>query len=127
MNALLQFVKFCVVGAGGMVVDFGITWLLKEKMHLNKYIANSTGFSIAVVNNFLWNKYWTFHDSSEEVGVQFVIFLGIAVTGLLINNVVIYMLINRWRMNFYLAKLCATLIVVGWNFSANYQFTFHTG
>ena len=27
-----QFVKFCVVGGVGMVVDFGITFLCKEKL-----------------------------------------------------------------------------------------------
>ncbi len=127
MDAILQFIKFCVVGAGGMVVDFGTTWLLKEKLHFNKYVANSTGFALAVINNFLWNKYWTFHDRNEEVGIQFLLFLGISVMGLLLNNGVIYLLINRWRMNFYLSKLFATGVVTLWNFGANYQFTFHNG
>ena len=39
----LQFIKFCVVGGTGVVVDFGITFLFKEKLKLNKYIANSHG------------------------------------------------------------------------------------
>ena len=28
----LQFIKFCVVGGTGVVVDFGITFLFKEKL-----------------------------------------------------------------------------------------------
>lgn len=127
MSTLLQFLRFCIVGAGGMVVDFGITFLLKEKFRLNKYAANSIGFSLAVVNNFLWNKYWTFHDRSEEVGMQFLLFLTISSTGLLLNNGVIYLLLNRWKMNFYLSKFFATGVVTAWNFLANYQFTFHAG
>ena len=43
----LQFIKFCVVGGTGVVVDFGITFLFKEKLKLNKYIANSLGFMAA--------------------------------------------------------------------------------
>ena len=43
----LQFIKFCVVGGTGVVVDFGITFLFKEKLKLNKYIANSLGFTLS--------------------------------------------------------------------------------
>ena len=127
MGTLIQFIKFCIVGAGGMIVDFGATWLLKERLHFNKYVANSIGFTLAVINNFLWNKYWTFQDHNEQVGMQFLLFLGISIAGLLLNNGVIYLLINRWRLNFYLSKLFATGVVTLWNFGANYQFTFHSG
>ena len=46
-----QFIKFCVVGFTGMVVDFGITFLCKEKLRLNKYISNSLGFVTAASSN----------------------------------------------------------------------------
>ncbi len=127
MKALFQFIKFCMVGAGGMAIDFGVTWLLKEKARINKYVANSTGFASAVVSNFFLNKHWTFHDRNEEVGMQFLLFLAISLAGLLLNNGVIYVLINRLRLNFYLSKLFATGVVTLWNFGANYQFTFHGG
>ncbi|OQC33736.1 MAG: GtrA-like protein [Bacteroidetes bacterium ADurb.Bin057] len=50
---ILKFIKFCVVGASGMVVDFGVTWILKEKLKVNKYIANSTGFILAATSNYV--------------------------------------------------------------------------
>ena len=39
-----QFIKFCVVGGSGVFIDFGITYLCKEWLRLNKYLANSLGF-----------------------------------------------------------------------------------
>lgn len=51
-------------------------------------------------------------------------FLGIAAIGLVINNATIYLLHNRFRLNFYLAKLFATGVVTFWNFFMNYFFTF---
>ena len=39
-----QFFKFCVVGGSGVFVDFGVTYLCKEWLKLNKYVANSLGF-----------------------------------------------------------------------------------
>ncbi len=107
-----------------MAVDFGLTWLCKEKWCFNKYAANSIGFSVAVVNNFFWNKYWTFHDPSREVGWQLALFLAISTAGLLLNNGVVFVCINKWRLPFYLSKLMATAVVLAWNFTANYQFTF---
>ena len=32
-NEVIQkFIRFCVVGGTGLVVDFGFTWLFKEKV-----------------------------------------------------------------------------------------------
>lgn len=119
---VLKFVKFSLVGLSGLAIDFGITWLVKEILEGNKYLANSLGFSFAVVNNYLWNKYWTFHDTDPAILEQFGKFLAISVIGLLINNLVIYVL-NR-HINFYIAKLIAILIVVIWNFIMNYTYAF---
>ena len=60
---------------------------------------------------------------SEAAG-QYLRFLGIAAVGLAINNATIYLLHNRFRLNFYLAKLFATGVVTFWNFFMNYFFTF---
>ena len=117
--------KFGVVGASGVVVDFGVTWLLKEQIRLNKYIANSMGFACAVLSNYLLNRVWTFESHDPNVAVQFGKFLVIALIGLLLNNGMIYLLTERRGMKFYPAKLLATGVVMLWNFWANYTFTFH--
>ena len=48
-----QFLKFCIVGGSGVFVDFGITYLCKEWLRLNKYVANSLGFLCASTTNYL--------------------------------------------------------------------------
>ena len=40
-------------------------------------------------------------------------------------NGIIYLLTERYKVKFYVAKLIATGIVTVWNFWANYTFTFH--
>ena len=47
----ITFLKYCVVGISGIVVDFGTTWYLKEKSYVNKYIANTCGFIMAASSN----------------------------------------------------------------------------
>jgi len=50
---LVKFLKFCLIGLSGMLIDFGTTWLLKEKLRINKYFANSTGFILAATSNYI--------------------------------------------------------------------------
>ena len=119
----LQFIKFCVVGGTGVVVDFGITFLFKEKLKLNKYIANSLGFMAAASTNYLLNRWWTFRSHDPEVAQQYVQFVGISAIGLILNNIIIYLLNDKARLNFYLSKLIAIGLVTLWNFFMNYYFT----
>ena len=120
----LQFIKFCVVGGTGVVVDFGITFLFKEKLKLNKYIANSQGFMAAASTNYLLNRWWTFRSHDPDVAQQYVQFVGISAIGLILNNIIIYLLNDKARLNFYLSKLIAIGLVTLWNFFMNYYFTF---
>lgn len=130
---LSQFIKFAFVGATGTVVDFGSTWVVKEKMHQNKYLANSAGFLIAATTNFILNRLWTFHSTNPDVAGEYFQFMIIALVGLSINNGVIYFFSQKWAdrlfrcvsaYRFYVSKLIATGIVVLWNFFMNYFFTF---
>ena len=123
---MLRFIRFGIVGAGGMVVDFGITWLCKEKLRWNKYVSNSLGFVTAATNNYIWNRLWTFQSQSAEVAREYLSFFGIAVVGLGLNNLVIYILHGRLHLNFYLSKLIAIGVVTIWNFSMNYVITFRS-
>jgi putative flippase GtrA len=71
MMTVLKIIKFGIVGLSGMVIDFLITWLCKEKLAINKYISNSLGFSIAVVNNFYLNYYWTFQKNDSNINTDY--------------------------------------------------------
>jgi putative flippase GtrA len=117
--------KFAIVGLSGIVVDFSITWLLKEKIKLNKYISNTIGFSVAVTTNFFLNYIWTFKNSNSNITADFQIFFIIAIVGLLLNNLFIYLMHGIKKYNFYLAKATAVILVFAWNFTANYFFNFH--
>lgn len=121
---ILRFVRFGIVGASGMVVDFGVTWLCKEKLHWNKYLSNSLGFILAATNNYFWNRLWTFQSESVEIVREYSTFVLIALVGLGLNNLIIWLLHEKARLNFYLSKLIAIGCVMVWNFSMNYLFTF---
>ncbi len=121
---ILKFIKFCIVGFSGVFVDFGITFICKEYLKIQKYIANSCGFVMAASSNYLMNRIWTFHSSNPNVALEFTRFFIIALIGLLINLLIIWALTGKFRVNFYLSKLVATIVVTLWNFLINAYYTF---
>lgn len=120
-----KFLKYCIVGFSGMIIDFGTTWLLKEKIRINKYLANSTGFILAASSNYFWNRFWTFHSENTQIATEYMSFILISLAGLVINNLIIFLLADKLRINFYLSKLFAIGVVTLWNFFMNYMFTFN--
>ena len=119
-----RFLKFCVVGGSGVVVDFAITYLAKELLKLNKYVANSLGCVCAATSNYILKRMWTFASNDPDIVMQYIRFLGFSLVGLAINNFVIYLLHGRAKWNFYFVKLIATGVVTFWNFCMNYILTF---
>jgi putative flippase GtrA len=121
---IIKFIKFGLVGLSGVFVDFGFTYICKEWIKLNKYLSNSIGFCIAASSNYFLNRVWTFHSQNPEIGREFSEFFLISIIGLGINNSVLYVMINRFKLNFYISKLFAIAVTTLWNFFANYLYTF---
>jgi putative flippase GtrA len=120
----VKFIKFGFVGLSGLFVDFGITWISKEKIKIQKYISNALGFSFAASSNYYLNRIWTFNSSNPEIALEFTHFIFIALIGLAINTLILWLIVTRLKFNFYLSKLFAIMVVMLWNFFANLLFTF---
>jgi putative flippase GtrA len=123
---LLKLIKFCLVGGTGLVVDFSITFLLKEKIKTNRYFANAMGFSFAATSNYFLNRAWTFESSNPQIYQEYGLFVAFALIGLGINTLCLRFFEQR-KFSFYVAKFFAIVITTFWNFGANYFFTFAQG
>lgn len=119
---IFKFLKFGIVGFTGMVIDFSITFLLKEKLKIHRYIASSAGFTIAVSSNYLFNRLWTFSSNNPKIIAEYSTFIIISLIGLAINNLFLYLF--EKRLKFYVAKFFAIMVTTIWNFFANYYLTF---
>lgn len=124
MEFVWIFIKFCFVGGSGVFVDFGITFLGKELLKFNKYIANSIGFVVAATSNYVLNRFFTFASKNPQFMKEYAMFFAFSLVGLLINNTVLYFLHNKLKWNFYFSKLFAIGVVTLWNFFMNYFITF---
>jgi putative flippase GtrA len=121
--------RFLVVGASGTIIDFSLLTILKL-LGFPTLPANTFSFLAGVVNNFTWNRLWTFSEARiNHWNKQIWKFIFVSMVGLLINNLVIFLLegvFNNLFVNFgYIpAKIIATGIAVVWNYCANRLWTF---
>ncbi len=123
-ETFFKIIKFGSTGLLGMGIDFGTTWLCKEKLKLNKYLASSIGFVLAIINNYIINRIWTFKSANPHWQQEFGKFFLFGVIGLFLNNGFVYLFHQKLKWNFYMAKLAATIIVFLWNFYTNYYLNF---
>lgn len=126
-----KMLRFMMVGLSGTVVDFALLTFLKEAVGLATLLANSLSFCAGLINNFTWNRLWTFADSqNSNLVTQFIKFGAVSIIGLLLNNIIVLLLESPFSFIFggyaYLpAKVIATGIVFLWNFTANRYWTFN--
>lgn len=119
-----KLLKFGIVGCSGMIIDFGITYLCKEILKINKFVSNGIGFILAATSNYFLNRNWTFNSQSEDIGIQYAQFMIVSAIGLGINSLVLFLLNEKLKWNFYFSKVIAIAITTIWNFFANLLFTF---
>ena len=125
-TTIIKFITFLAVGLSGMIIDFSITFICKEKLRLNKYIANSLGFSVAAVSNFLLNRHYTFNSNNPDISSEFYWFMGISIISLFIYNGIVWIGVNKMNINFYLSKVMGIFVITFWNFFAHLLITFQT-
>ena len=121
---LVKFLKFGIVGFSGVFIDFGTTYVCKEWLKIQKYVANSIGFTVAASSNYFLNRTWTFKSKDPDIATEYTEFLVISLVGLGIANLIVWLIHSRFKQNFYLSKLFAIFVVTIWNFFANYYITF---
>lgn len=129
-----RLLRFMTVGISGTVLDFTVLTLLKEIFLWPTLLANTFSFGLGVINNFTWNRLWTFSDAQHSnIARQFMQFFVISVIGVLLNNLIVLSLEHPFDSllgvdgyGYLPAKVIATGIVFFWNFGANRYWTFNT-
>lgn len=120
-----RFIRFGISGFSGVFVDFGIFYLLRTVLGLALTRSTIISSEIAIINNFLWNDFWTFGDISRgQKGwrkriKRLLKFNVICLSGLILNVLLVNFLFNVLGVNEYLAKLIAIAAVTLWNFWFN--------
>ena len=107
--------RFLVVGIGNTgisYVTFSILFYLSDAYMLSSVIA----YVVAVINSFMFNKNWVFkHNDTTDVKLL-MLFLTVNIISLLANVFTLYIAVELFHINPYLAQIFATITVMHINF-----------
>lgn len=127
-----RFVKFAIVGAMGLVVDYALLNVLAHGLHVYEPIAVGVAFVTAATHNYIWNRLWVYPESrTVKKRKQMPVFLTVNAIGLGINELVLFLfyapisaLIGSAVLGLNLTKAISAVIVMIWNYVVNRLVTF---
>jgi putative flippase GtrA len=118
-----QLVKFCVVGASGYVVNLLVYVSLLNGADLHYRSAATGSFLVAVTNNYLWNRFWTFRHRRGHFGYQGLRFLLVSVL-VYLGNLAILTALVELGVGKILSQAIAIVLVTPLNFVGNKLWSF---
>jgi dolichol-phosphate mannosyltransferase len=119
-----QLVKFGAVGASGYVVNLAVFGLLVNAFEVHYIPAAVLAFCVAVTNNFVWNRHWTFRATGGHAGFQAARFLTVSVAALGINLIALELLVSAAELSEIASQALAVAIAMPFNFLGNKFWTF---
>jgi len=120
--------RFYTVGASGLFINY-IASLLFNTLAPNLWFLYSTiiGILISMTSNFFLNKIWTFEDRKfnlKETGIQFSMFMGFSSLGALVQILLVYALVENYKMDYPASLFIAVAVASVGNFLLNKKWTF---
>jgi putative flippase GtrA len=126
-----RFIRFGLVGVSGTVIDFVILTALKYFWGWATLPANILSYSVGILNNYLLTRHWVCPENRRQSWLQLAQFATISLIGLALNNLIVMLLekplgnlLANPAYGYLPAKIIATAVVLGWNFSGNRLWTF---
>lgn len=89
----VQLVKFGAVGASGYAVNLAVFWIAHEQFGIHYLVAAVIAFCFAVLNNFWWNRHWTFAARGGHAGFQAARFFVVSLVALAFNLALLKVLV----------------------------------
>jgi dolichol-phosphate mannosyltransferase len=120
----LQLFRFALVGGSGYVVNLAVFALLSGAFDVHHIAAAVGAFCVAVVNNFWWNRHWTFDARDGHAGFQGVRFFTVSVIGLGVNLVLLELFVTTVDLPELPAQALAVALTLPVNFIGNKLWTF---
>ncbi len=124
---LWRFVKFCIVGLSGVVVNMGILWLLTRFAGLQYYISSLFAIEASIVSNFAFNDYFTFADrrtgKTKSYISRLLRFNVTCAAGAGIQYGLLVLFTSVIGVYYLLSNLIGIAVATLWNYFVNFSWT----
>lgn len=118
-SVIIQFFRYGIVAIIAFIIDFGFLFFFTQYWHIHYLISATLSFLISLFFNYILSTKWAFsRRSNYSYTTEMVLFLGIALVGLVLNDAIIWFLTEKLEVFYLLSKIVATVIVFFWSFIA---------
>ena len=111
-----QILKFGVVGFLAFLIDYCLLFVLTEYCHVYYLISSVISFIVSLVFNYILSIKWVFDVTKKQTYKEVIIFTILSVMGLGINQLIMYLGVDKFNIHYMIVKLGATFVVMVWNF-----------
>lgn len=112
-----QIVKFGAVGFLCFGIDYGLTIFLTEICGISYLVSSGISFSVSVMVNYILSLKFVFEtDENHNKVVEFFIFMILSVIGLGINQVLMWICVDKMHVYYMISKIGVTGVVMVYNF-----------
>jgi dolichol-phosphate mannosyltransferase len=120
----VQLFKFGLVGGSGYLINLAVFAVLDGSAGMNHVIAAICAFVVAVTNNFLWNRYWTFGPGEGPAHFQAARFFAVSLASLGLNLAILQLLVGQHLTGELTAQAIAVAAAMPFNFLGNKLWAF---
>ncbi len=122
----LQLIRFGAVGASGYVVNLAVFTLAVHGAGFGYGAAATMAFVVALANNFIWNRAWTFKAGDGHAGFQAARFVVVSLVAFGFSLLVLFMLVELVGVAKVPAQAVAIVAATPLNFLGNKLWSFRT-
>jgi putative flippase GtrA len=114
----IEFIRFCIVGGTGFVINFVLLNLFHHVLKLPIYLAQLFGSEIALFSNFILHHNWTYRHhrvqkSARSLILQFHATSWPAIIG---STLMVTLLVRVGHQKNLEALVIASIVALAWNF-----------
>lgn len=112
-----QLFRFGIVGVIAFAIDYGLLYVFTEFAGFNYMVSAFLSYCISTVFNYIASVRWVFKVSEKHSEARnFTVFILFSVIGLGINQLIMWIGVEKFGLYYMLVKIGATAIVMVYNF-----------
>ncbi|WP_017732496.1 GtrA family protein [Nafulsella turpanensis] len=119
-----QIIRFAVAGAIGAGIEMGLFFFFVDFTGLHYLTGNFIAISVALLVNYIISQRWVFESGRYSKGKEFGFFVAVSVVALMLNQLLMWVMIDNMELHMKLSKILAIGMVAVYNYSAKKFFVF---